>query len=136
MLIAVMLGLAVSLFQGTTDAAGHAMQVNVTGSIWLDLNMNGQRDANDTVYTDCIVFMEEVVPEDSDVIGTAVAFGDQDGRFEFFDVKPGQYLIWAEMGDHASVPISITVAEDITQTAPIELLMPPYTNFLPLLIGS
>jgi hypothetical protein len=98
---------------------------SITGTTWLDLNMNQLQDEEDTTYAECIVFLEEVNPAEPDVIGTAVAWGDEQGNFTFHNVQVGVYVLWAEMGHH--------VSNSITQTGSIDLLMPPYTSYLPLI---
>jgi hypothetical protein len=106
---------------------------SITGTTWLDLNMNQLQDEEDTTYAECIVFLEEVNPAEPDVIGTAVAWGDEQGNFTFHNVQVGVYVLWAEMGHHVSNSITLTVTEEITQTGSIDLLMPPYTSYLPLI---
>lgn len=132
----VLLGLVLALlgsFVPQRAQAADSQVASITGTTWLDLNMNQLRDEQDTTYADCIVFLEEVNPAAPDVIGTAVAWGDEHGNFTFHNVQVGVYVLWAEMGHHASNSITLTVTEEITQTGSIDLLMPPYTSYLPLM---
>jgi large repetitive protein len=95
---------------GVVVAAAQRAALEITGTVWIDLNRNGLRDANEPLLPGATVRLQTRAQTSLGAANTTVAttVTDRSGAYRFTDVASGSYRVLASAVANGMAPVSDT----------------------------